>query len=314
MNTISLSVYSITLYKRFKNKDLENLSSFDHGKDFLSLVDQLFLSWKQDVELALYNDEQAKKVSRLRRIGDDCWEYHRHTTFIDGIIESGEYGTQEDIIEIKTGRSKYVKKKEDASLRPFYFMFYHKPNTEKCFLLVERIGQNGIVTVLEKALREFLSNALSEEYTLVLRPYLMPKVLKLNMESVGGAKRVILKGIKNNAVSGTAKQQMFAGCATEVSFVAPKNNYIPGFETLFEKLKKEKDKGETCKIDAYECQDVAFEVSFNGKTRMLSVANITNMGMNVDVTNRVKYEGATGYPTYASLNEQAHQVLSYLDS
>lgn len=304
----------MTLYKRFKNKDLENLSSFDHGKDFLSLVDQLFLSWKQDVELSLYNDEQAKKVSRLRRIGDACWEYHRHTTFIDGIIESGEYGTQEDIIEIKTGRSKYVKKKEDASLRPFYFMFYHKPNTEECFLLVERIGQNGIVTVLEKALREFLSNALSEEYTLVLRPYLMPKVLKLNMESVGGAKRVILKGIKNNAVSGTAKQQMFAGCATEVSFVAPKNNYIPGFETLFEKLKKEKDKGETCKIDAYECQDVAFEVSFNGKTRMLSVANITNMGMNVDVTNRVKYEGATGYPTYASLNEQAHQVLSYLDS
>ena len=144
MNTISLSVYSITLYKRFKNKDLENLSSFDHGKDFLNLVDQLFLSWKQDVELALYNDEQAKKVSRLRRIGDDCWEYHRHTTFIDGIIESGEYGTQEDIIEIKTGRSKYVKKKEDASLRPFYFMFYHKPNTEECFLLVERIGQNGI--------------------------------------------------------------------------------------------------------------------------------------------------------------------------
>lgn len=42
MNTISLSVYCITLYKRFKNKDLENLSSFDHGKDFLSLVDQLF--------------------------------------------------------------------------------------------------------------------------------------------------------------------------------------------------------------------------------------------------------------------------------
>lgn len=27
MNTISLSVYCITLYKRFKNKDLENLVS-----------------------------------------------------------------------------------------------------------------------------------------------------------------------------------------------------------------------------------------------------------------------------------------------
>lgn len=47
-----------------------------------------------------------------------------------------------------------------------------------------------------KSIKRVLSNALSEEYTLVLRPYLMPKVLKLNMESVGGAKRVILKGIK----------------------------------------------------------------------------------------------------------------------
>ena len=57
-------------------------------------------------------------------------------------------------------------------------------------------------------------------------------------------------------------------CGQEVQWVPDYDSF--GDYMVQEKLKKEKDKGETCKIDAYECQDVAFEVSFNGKTRMLS--------------------------------------------
>lgn len=312
MNTFSLSVYRITLYKRYKNDELENLSNFDNGKNFLTLVDELFLTWKKNVEFPLYNDEQAQKVSRLRKLDEDKWEYHRQVTLIDGIIESGEYGTQEDIIEIRTGHSKYIKKKEDASLKPFYFMFYLKPDTTECFFIVERIGPNGIVTLLEKALREFLSEKLSEEYTFSFKPYLMPKVLKMNLDQVGGAKRVVLKGVKNNALSGTAKGQTFSGCSAEVSFVAPKNSFIPDFEKIFGKLKKEKEEGDTCKIENYECQDVAFELSVNGKARMVSVANITSIGMNIDITNNVAIESETGYPTYISLYKQAHNILSYL--
>lgn len=103
MNSYSLSVYRITLNKHLKKDILENLSNFDNGKDFLSLIDMMFSSWKKDEnDNNIIKDENAKKVSRLKKDAQGNWIYHRHQTYIDGIIESGDYGTQESIIDIET--------------------------------------------------------------------------------------------------------------------------------------------------------------------------------------------------------------------
>ena len=62
MNSYSLSVYRITLNKHLKKDMLENLSNFDNGKDFLSLIDMMFLSWKKDENNNnIVKDENAKK-------------------------------------------------------------------------------------------------------------------------------------------------------------------------------------------------------------------------------------------------------------
>ena len=63
MNSYSLSVYRITLNKHLKKDMLENLSNFDNGKGFLSLIDMMFLSWKKDENNNIVKDENAKKVS-----------------------------------------------------------------------------------------------------------------------------------------------------------------------------------------------------------------------------------------------------------
>lgn len=68
MNSYSLSVYRITLNKHLKKDILENLSNFDNGKDFLSLIDMMFSSWKKDEnDNNIIKDENAKKVSRLKK-------------------------------------------------------------------------------------------------------------------------------------------------------------------------------------------------------------------------------------------------------
>lgn len=148
MNSYSLSVYRITLNKHLKKDILENLSNFDNGKDFLSLIDMMFSSWKKDEnDNNIIKDENAKKVSRLKKDAQGNWIYHRHQTYIDGIIESGDYGTQESIIDIETGKPKYTKTPKDAALVPFYFMIYIEPNTPEGFLILERIGNIGILSV-----------------------------------------------------------------------------------------------------------------------------------------------------------------------
>lgn len=289
---------------------LENLSNFDNGKDFLSLIDMMFLSWKKDENNNIVKDENAKKVSRLKKDAQGNWIYHRHQTYIDGIIESGDYGTQESIIDIETGKPKYTKTPKDAALVPFYFMIYIVPNTPEGFLILERIGNIGILSVLDKAIRKVIGENTDDSLTLRIVPYVVPQLLKINLAAVGGAKRVILKGVRDNQFKDKITSQNFAGCRTEVSFIAPKNKFIQEITNVIDSLKGKKP-NESYKVNNVECLDVAFELDVNGSRRTISLAKMTNIGMNVDITRNVTIDG-TGYPVYSSLLNEANVILSYL--
>ena len=310
MNSYSLSVYRLTINKRFKKEQTENLSSFDNGKDFLSLIDTMFLSWKQKLEHNVVKDEDAKKVSRLQRDSQGNWVYHRHQTSVDGIIESGDYGTQEDIIDIETGKAKYTKTTKDAALIPFYFMLYIEPNTNEGYLILERIGNIGIFSVLDKAIRMFLEPQIKEHLTLNIVPYIVPQILEMNLASAGGAKRIVLKGVGENQFKNMQATNNFEGCTTEVSFVAPKSKFIQDVKKIIDSLKDKKE-NELYKVNNVECRDVAFELEVNGSKRTVSVARMTNIGMNVDLSKRIVTD-ATGYPTYSFLKSETEILLSYL--
>ena len=310
MNSYSLSVYRLTINKRLKKEQMENLSNFDNGKDFLSLVDSMFLSWKQDLTHHVVKDEEAKKVSRLQKNSQGIWIYHRHQTYIDGIIESGDYGTQEDIIDIETGKAKYTKTTKDAALIPFYFMLYIEPNTNEGYLILERIGNIGIFSVLDKAMREFMGPLMNERFTLNIVPYLVPQILEMNLAAVGGAKKVVLKGVDKSQFRDMKTADNFEECSTEVSFVAPKNKFIQEVKNVIDSLKGKKE-DEPYKVNNVECRDVAFELDINGSRRTISVAKMTSIGMNVDITKRIVAD-ATGYPTYSSLKSESDILLSYL--
>lgn len=311
MNSISLSVYRITINKHLKKEEPENLSNFDNGKNLLNLVDTMFISWKDNkVSNPVVKDENAKKVSRLKKDSDGKWIYHIHKTYIDGIIESGDYGTQEDIIDIETGKSKYTKTVTDASLVPFYFMLYIIPNTCEGYLILERIGNIGILSVLDKEIRDCISPQLSQRYTLTIEPYLIPQILEMNLASAGGAKRVILKGVNNNQFKNMVSTDEFSDCVTEVSFVAPRNKFIRQVKSVIDSLRNKKEDA-PYKINNVECMDVAFELDINGSKRTITVAKMTSIGMNVDISGNVMPNN-TGYPTYQSLSKEAQAILSYL--
>lgn len=310
MNSYSLSIYQITLNKCRKKGELENLSNFDGGKNFLELVDTMFNSWRDDLAQRLVKDSENRKVSRLRKKSDGVWIYHRYQTYIDGIIESGEYGTQEEIIDIETGEAKYTKTKNDAALVPFYFMIYVVPNEKKGYLILERIGNIGILSVLECSIRGFIASQISDSFTLNIVPYLVPQVLEINLAAIGGAKKVVLRGVGSSQFKEMKTDDIFSECSTEVSFIAPRNKLIQQVMDVVNSLKG-KVKDGPYKVNNIECQDVAFELDVNGCRRTISVGKMTSIGMNVDITKQVSND-TTGYPSYDSLVEQANVVLSYL--
>lgn len=311
MNTFSLSIYRIKIYKRLKKEETAILSDYDNGKSFLEQSDAMFQSWEANPDNVLYKDDKAKKVSRIQRDEQGNRIYHKHVTYIDGIIESGDYGTQEDIINIHTGASQYIKTLQDAALIPFYFMIYVLPDSSEGYLILERIGTLGISSLLKTAIASFIGPQLTDNYTLSIEPYLVPKILRINLDAVGGAKKVRLKGVDKNQFKDLKTEQSFGECTTEVVFAAPKNKAIADIIPIIKKLREAKEKGETIRVNNIECVDVAFELNINGKSRTVTVADVKNIGMNLDITQQVEL-GPTNYPTYESLNHEAHIILSYL--
>lgn len=311
MKTFSLSIYRIQIYKRLKKEETVILTDYDNGKSFLEQCDAMFQSWKADPNKVLYKDDETEKVSRIQKDAQGSEIYYKHANCIDGIIESGDYGTQEDIINIDTGAYQYTKTLHDATLLPFYFMIYVLPNSSEGYLIVERIGTLGISSLLKTAIANFIAPQLTDHYTLSIEPYLVPQILKIRLEAVGGAKKVRLKGVNKNQFRDLKTEQNFGECTTEVIFAAPKNKPILDILPVIRKLREAKDKGESIRVNNIECVDVAFELDINGKSRTVTVADMKSIGMNLDITKQVNL-GPTNYPTYECLNQEAHTILSYL--
>ena len=78
MNSYSFSVYKITINRHLRKDEKVNLSDFDNGKNFLQLVDSMFISWKDNLNRKVVKDEDVKKVSRLQKIDKESWNYHLH--------------------------------------------------------------------------------------------------------------------------------------------------------------------------------------------------------------------------------------------
>lgn len=311
MNTFSLSIYRIQIYKRLKKEETVILSDYDNGKSFLNQCDALFQSWKADPDNVLYKDIKAQKVSRIQKDAQGNEIYYKHANCIDGIIESGDYGTQEDIVNIDTGEFQYTKTLQDATLVPFYFMIYVLPHSSEGYLIVERIGNFGIFGLLKTAIANFIGPQLTDNYTLSIEPYLVPQILKIRLNAVGGAKKVRLKGVDKNQFKDLKTEQNFGECSTEVVFAAPKNKPILDILPIIRKLREAKERGESIRVNNIECVDVAFELDINGKSRTVTVADMKSIGMNLDITQQVEF-GPTHYPTYECLNREAHTILSYL--
>ena len=91
---------------------------------------------------------------------------------------------------------------------------------------MERIGTLGISSLLKTAIANFIAPQLTDHYTLSIEPYLVPQILKIRLDAVGGAKKVRLKGVDKNQFKDLKTEQNFGECTTEVVFAAPKNKPI----------------------------------------------------------------------------------------
>lgn len=220
------------------------------------------------------------------------------------------------MVNIDTSKSRYVKRKNEALLKPFYFQFYVPANSAYAFLILERIGHIGIANVLSNALQRFWTDqGIGTEYAIAMNPVSLRQVLDEKLEQLKNhVKKIEFRQVRCDDL----KISRLAGCpisdgnaSVNITYTALHTHrfFLGNFIDNF--LGKKPDSNLYVLNEGLTCSDIAFTVSLDGKERILSIRNMPSFGMNVDVSCHVEL-GPNRYPTFASLDKEANRLISYI--
>lgn len=220
------------------------------------------------------------------------------------------------MVNIDTSKSRYVKRKNEALLKPFYFQFYVPANSAYAFLILERIGHIGIANVLSNALQRFWTDqGIGTEYAIAMNPVSLRQVLDEKLEQLKNhVKKIEFRQVRRDDL----KISRLAGCpipdgnaSVNITYTALHTHrfFLGNFIDNF--LGKKPDSNLYVLNEGLTCSDIAFTVSLDGKERILFIRNMPSFGMNVDVSCHVEL-GPNRYPTFASLDKEANRLISYI--
>ena len=312
-----MSIYRISINKRLNKDEKMYLSDYDNGKDLLAQVKELLDIWKfeniKEDSPTIAKDEDEKKISRILQNADGSFELHSLGRCISGIIESGEFGTEENIINSNTGELKYRKRAEDAQMIPFFFLFNIPEHSYYGYLIIERIRNVGIYSILTKAIQKHIERKIHANLVLKIEPFMIQEVFNRNLSVISEAKKVILKRVYSQKLNlSQIAENLVEGddVQTDVVYRAPRNRFLQ-VKQWIDKLNASRNKKGGYTFQNIEYADVAFELKIGGKVKTVSIAKINGLGTNLEITDNVEL-GANGYPTYNSLKTEAQRLLSFI--
>lgn len=323
--SFSLAVYAITINKMGEKDELQVLTDFgDAGTDLLSDLYSMCLSWKQDVgrgdkfvPVQKDTEPKSKNAFRLGIKGQD--EYHLIKTgqYIKGIVESGEFGTIEDGVNVETGELSFKKSASDVLLKPFYFMFYIPKDSCYGFLIVERISQMGVATVLKNAIQKYCKGlAAYNNYTLKISPVAVDKLIEHRMAVLKYETRSIeLRKVQDERlkISKVSDNQIDdKDVSTSIMYkMAGKLKDVTNFINSVKKKRNEHDTFYVIDKDL-KCDDIAVTVKIDGNDRVLSLQDIRSLGFSMDITDEVAPLDPNGYPSFEKVDKQASVLVTYI--
>lgn len=322
--TYSLSIYAISINTRGNKNDKQILSDFNNGQDFLEYINSMMENWKMDqnrgdqhVPVNLDGDSSEGNAFRLSRKPDGSYNLYRSGRYLSGIIETGEYGTQEEGVNVTTGEVVFQKHHGEALMKPFYYMFYIPEESTMGFLIVEKISNYGIMTMLNNAIIEYCQKTPSfGDYVLKISPLSINALVQAKMRTLRyEAKRIELRRVRKedlqlSRLSGNTVSDN--GVSTSIVYTAAVNSVL-NIASFIDRLHNLRNEDNTLYVidEDISCDDIAITIKIGDQERVLSLQNVQSLGMSMDISNSIKL-GTNRYPTYESVHAQANIIISYI--
>ncbi len=308
---VTLASYLIKVRKPQYTKDFLILDQL--GTDnFLDFI-KAFLT---DLQTVSKNDERQKTI----KIDTSNFKISTKNRTIKGIIRSGEYGVESDIINSDTGKVVHRRKKEEADERPFYFLIHISENKKEGILILQRTGNLGVVDIINTKIRE----AFRQKYPDLIIEFhpMITKELANMFVNDGGIRQVVLtKYIQDSdlaeKVLNKDKSPKTKSISLEIKLKAPRGGFL--------KLKKNVKKfmsDPNARIFSFKGMDsmgfdkdydASIQVVHNGTTRTVDLSDTGQIRPYYDIDKDLTFD-SNGHPTFDSINDSASGLLKDLKS
>ena len=123
-------------------REYDPVHNFGEGSDLIDFLRTFLTALREDT----LNDPDGQQVLRVQRL-------EQSGRCLYGIIETGEYGTESNLWDVRAQEVVYRRRRGQADMMPFYFQADLPEGPDEGILIVQRMGLFGIRKLLYGALR-----------------------------------------------------------------------------------------------------------------------------------------------------------------
>lgn len=311
----SLSIYHISVYERRKKENRSKINDIN-GVDLLKIVDGFIKNWLQGSTPI----QTPTNESKAFRLGEESghWLYERKGRLLEGIIESGEYGQELDVYDVKTGNKAGTIHKHQAPLLPFYFIFHLPDESYDGYLILQKNGNNGIYSILTTELLNYAATKITGDYTINISPFVLSSLRDRAWEQISEARSIIIKESQPQILPlldslglGTLDSH---GIRSEVKYTVQKGGTFPLTSYLKNLIKRGHNEAEVSEIDKRDMTgaEISLEVKMpDGNFRTISLASINSLGTSLSLKDDCM-KNDKGFPQMGILHSESIRLIEMI--
>ncbi|QLB23340.1 hypothetical protein [Phocoenobacter skyensis] len=244
--------------------------------------------------------KESKQVYRFSNINSEpetdvyCW------------IEIGDYGTENDIIDIDTGKISFQKTQQNALINKFYIHFHIPKDTTTALMFIHNYRYGGAKTLFDSEFKKFFKDR--TKLTLQIFPFAHKKAVDAWQDAnVKDLKVIGYEQVSKFSDSADALKALSEGNEVELSIKPQRNGSLGKFKELFD---KKSQKYSLIQEVAPETKGIKVEVEMNGNYRTFSVYHPKGTGRRsyeIEIDNDIEME--KNMPTFESMQILAKQLI-----
>ena len=241
-------------------------------------------------------------------------QYRREDWKVNGIIQTGAYGTDTEIHNVVSKSVAHQKGPNEAEMMPYYFLAYLPSEYDEGVLLLQRRSGIGVRKVFLKGFTDFIAKSY-QGVSISANPFMPRQLLEeylkterltsLRLIQFGAPSDIVVTHDTDGHVEkeGTVELRISANRGGRMS-----NSVVDKISSV---LKGDVDVTEMVEIYDFKYEQVKAEINVKGKSKTFNLSKLDNMNSYHDISREVRIDD-DGFPVFDSIDRLAQDLLDGL--